>query len=57
MGLLDIFKKKGSVLTDLDGQTPKKYDGETKLNPQALKKSQLDLDGQTPKKYTDNLPK
>ena len=56
MSLIDIFKKKGSVLSKY-GITPPKYDGNTKLNPNSLKGSKLDLDGQTPKKYTDNLPK
>jgi hypothetical protein len=57
MGLLSIFKKKGSTLSQYDGNKPPVYNGQTKLNPQSLEGSNLDLDGQTPKKYLDNIPK
>ena len=53
MGLLELFTKKGSRL---DNDKIIKYDGQTKLNPNSLKKSKLDLDGKTPKKYLDNPP-
>jgi hypothetical protein len=49
MGLLDLLKK-GSVLTDLDGKTPKSYDGVTQYE-KGLATSQLDLDGKTPLAY------
>lgn len=58
MGLLDKLTTQGSVLTDLDGKTPKPLPPKTiPLNPDSLIGSNLDLDGQTPPKYTDNLPK
>lgn len=61
-GLLDKLKIDGSILTNLDGVTPPKFDPTTKLNPKSLVGSQLDLDGQKPNvpgklPYLDNLPK
>ena len=56
MGLLDKLTTKGSVLTDLDGKTPLKYDGISNYEKD-LAASQLDLNGKTPVKYSDNLPK
>jgi hypothetical protein len=50
MGLLDKLTTKGSVLTDLDGKTPLKYDGASNYQKD-LATSQLDLDGKTPLKY------
>ena len=50
MGLLDKLQTQGSVLTDLDGKTPIKYDG-TSQYQKDLAISQLDLDGKTPIKY------
>ena len=50
MGLLDKLTKAGSVLTDLDGKTPSKYDGKSQYQKD-LDTSQLDLDGKTPLKY------
>jgi len=50
MGLLDKLTKAGSVLTDLDGKTPVKYDGASNYQKD-LATSQLDLDGKTPKSY------
>jgi hypothetical protein len=50
MGLLDKLTTKGSVLTDLDGKTPLKYDGASNYQKD-LAASQLDLDGKTPLKY------
>lgn len=50
MGLLDKLKTAGSVLTDLDGKTPKAYDGISQYQ-KGLTKSQLDLDGTTPIGY------
>ena len=55
MGLLDKLTTAGSVLTDLDGKTPKAYDGVSQYQKD-LATSQLDLDGQTPPRYLDNLP-
>ena len=56
MGLLDKLTTKGSVLTDLDGKTPLKYDGASNYQKD-LATSQLDLNGKTPAKYSDNLPR
>ena len=56
MGLLDKLTKAGSVLTDLDGKTPPKYNGISNYQ-KALDASQFDLDGKTPPKYLDNPPK
>jgi hypothetical protein len=50
MGLLDKLQTAGSVLTDLDGKTPTKYDGASQYQKD-LATSQLDLDGKTPVKY------
>ena len=50
MGLLDKLTTAGSVLTDLDGKTPLKYDGASNYKKD-LATSQLDLDGKTPKSY------
>jgi hypothetical protein len=50
MGLLDKLKTAGSVLTDLDGKTPKAYDGISQYQ-KGLTKSQLDLEGTTPIGY------
>ena len=50
MGLLDKLTKAGSVLTDLDGKTPKSYDGISNYEKD-LATSQLDLDGKQPLKY------
>jgi len=50
MGLLDKLTKAGSVLTDLDGKTPVKYDGVSNYKKD-LATSQLDLDGKAPLKY------
>ncbi len=50
MGLLDKLTTAGSVLTDLDGKTPKSYDGISNYQKD-LATSQLDLDGKTPKSY------
>ena len=54
MGLLDKLYQ-GSILSDYDGKSPKKFKGETQY-PQQLIGSQLDLDGKTPSKYLDNPP-
>ena len=56
MALLDKLQTQGSVLTDLDGKTPIKYDG-TSQYEKVLASSQLDLDGKTPIKYLDNSPR
>ena len=53
MGLLDKLTKAGSVLTDLDGKTPVKYDGASNYQKD-LAASQLDLDGKTPLQYEVN---
>ena len=50
MGLLDKLTTAGSVLTDLDGKTPVKYDGASNYKKD-LATSQLDLDGKTPLQY------
>jgi hypothetical protein len=50
MGLLDKLTKAGSVLTNLDGKTPVKYNGASNYQ-KGLATSQLDLDGNTPLKY------
>ena len=50
MALLDKLTTAGSVLTDLDGKTPVKYDGASNYKKD-LATSQLDLDGKTPLKY------
>lgn len=50
MAILDKFNQEGSLLTNLDGQTPKSYDGQSKYEL-SLKESQLDLDGKTPTSY------
>ena len=50
MGLLDKLTKAGSILTDLDGKTPVKYDGASNYQ-KGLATSQLDLDGKTPLQY------
>ena len=50
MGLLDKLTKAGSVLTDLDGKTPKSYDGISNYEKD-LATSQLDLDGKAPLQY------
>jgi hypothetical protein len=50
MGLLDKLTTAGSILTDLDGKTPVKYDG-TSNYQKGLATSQLDLDGKTPLQY------
>jgi hypothetical protein len=50
MGLLDKLTTAGSVLTDLDGKTPVKYDGVSNYEKD-LATSQLDLGGKTPLKY------
>ena len=50
MGLLDKLTTKGSVLTDLDGKTPLKYDGISNYEKD-LAASQLDLNGKQPLKY------
>lgn len=50
MGLLDKLTKAGSVLTDLDGKTPVKYDGASNYKKD-LATSQLDLDGKAPLQY------
>ena len=47
MTLLDKLKTQGSTLTDVDGNTPKKYSG-TSNYVKDLKTSQLDLDGKKP---------
>ena len=44
MTLLDKLKTQGSTLTDVYGNTPKKYSG-TSNYVKDLKTSQLDLDG------------
>ena len=54
MALLDKLQTQGSVLTDLDGKTPVKYDGVSQYQKD-LAISQLDL--VNPTKYLDNLPK
>ena len=56
MALLDKLTTAGSVLTDLDGKTPKAYDGISNYE-KVLATSQLDLNGKTPAKYSDNLPR
>lgn len=50
MGLLDKLTTAGSVLTNLDGKTPKAYDGVSNYEKD-LATSQLDLNGKTPKSY------
>jgi hypothetical protein len=50
MALLDKLQTQGSILTDLDGKTPSKYDGASQYQKD-LATSQLDLDGKTPVKY------
>jgi hypothetical protein len=50
MALLDKLQTQGSVLTDLDGKTPVKYDGASQYQKD-LATSQLDLGGKTPVKY------
>ena len=50
MGLLDKLTTAGSVLTDLDGKTPKSYNGISNYEKD-LATSQLDLDGKTPLQY------
>jgi hypothetical protein len=50
MGLLDKLTTAGSVLTDLDGKTPKAYEGISNYEKD-LATSQLDLGGKTPLKY------
>ena len=52
MAILDKFTQEGSLLTNLDGQTPKSYDGKSKYELN-LQESQLDLDGKTPETYDD----
>jgi hypothetical protein len=49
MGLLDLLKK-GSNLTNYDGNTPTSYNKITKY-PEGLATSQLDLDGKKPLEY------
>lgn len=55
--LLDLLKK-GSVLTEYDGKTPTRYDGNSNYEKD-LAQSQLDLNGKTPPKYDGitNTPK
>jgi hypothetical protein len=48
--LLNLLKSEGSVLTSLDGKTPKSFDG-TSQYEKSLATSQLDLDGKTPLQY------
>jgi len=50
MALLDKLQTAGSILTDLDGKTPVKYDGASQYQKD-LATSQLDLGGKTPLKY------
>jgi hypothetical protein len=50
MGLLDKLTTAGSVLTDLDGKTPKTYNGVSNYEKD-LATSQLDLGGKQPLKY------
>ena len=50
MALLDKLTTAGSVLTDLDGKTPKAYDGISNYEKD-LATSQLDLGGKQPLKY------
>lgn len=50
MGLLDKLIKEGSILTDVDGGTPKSYDKKTQYQ-KGLAKSLLDLDGGAPIGY------
>jgi hypothetical protein len=60
MALLDLLQKQGSVLSKLDGKSPKageKYEDSptnTKLTG-LLAKSSLDLDGVTPKTYREKV--
>ena len=62
MTLLDKLKTQGSTLTDVDGNTPKKYSGNSNYKKD-LKTSQLDLDGKKPlaydksSKYQESLAK
>ena len=48
--LLNLLKSEGSVLTNLDGKTPKSFDG-TSQYEKGLAQSQLDLDGRRPLQY------
>ena len=54
---MSLLSKLSTSLLGLGGKTPKKYEGQTKINPKSFQKSQLDLDAKTPQKYLDNLPK
>lgn len=51
MALLDLLKKQGSILNDLNGKTPTSYNGVSNYQND-LKTSILDLDGKTPTSYT-----
>mgnify|MGYP000075482903 CR=1 FL=1 len=56
MGILDKLTTAGSVLTDLDGKTPKAYDGVSNYEND-LKQSRLDLDGKKNQEYIKNKPR
>ena len=68
MGILNIFQKQGSNLSEFDGKTPPTpnfpqsklhYEYSINGNPSLNNKpepSTLDLNGKTPSKYTEKLP-